>query len=175
MSSRQLRWDARFMQLALQARSWTKGPDLGVGACVVSPDMRGLSLGYSGLPRGMADSPDRLDGSSAKDPWVVHAELNAILNAARSVVGWTLYSTTHPCSHCASAIIQAGVSRVVAPDPTIEAWQTSRWAPSWIAAREAFAEASVELWAFTPHDGDLLIKAWPKEWRRVDQGEDTCD
>ncbi|AKQ75803.1 deoxycytidylate deaminase [Roseobacter phage RDJL Phi 2] len=137
------KWDRRFMRLACEARSWVKGPDLGVGACLVSPDNRGMSLGYSGLPRGMKDSTQRITETEFKDFHIVHAELNAILNASRSVVGWTMYSTTHPCSHCASAIIQAGVRRVVAPRPTQEQLDTSRWRASWTHARIAFKEAGV--------------------------------
>jgi len=142
------KWDARFMRLALEARSWVKGPDLGVGACVVSPDRRGFSLGYSGLPRGMKDREARITETEFKDFHVVHAELNAILNASRSVVGWTMYSTTHPCSHCASAIIQAGIVRVVAPRPCQEQLDTSRWRASWTHARLAFTEAGINLFEY---------------------------
>ncbi|ADK73417.1 deoxycytidylate deaminase [Roseobacter phage RDJL Phi 1] len=144
------KWDKRFMRLACEARTWVKGPDLGVGACVVSPDNRGFSLGYSGLPRGMKDTNDRITETEFKDHHMVHAELNAILNASRSVVGWTLYATTHPCSHCAGAIIQAGIKRVVAPMPPLHS--DSRWAPSWAHARMAFKEAGV---IFFPYEGDL--------------------
>lgn len=142
-----VKWDNRFMALAEQARSWVKGPDLGVGACVVSPDKRGFSLGFSGLPRGMDDTNERITATEFKDHHMVHAELNAILNASRYVVGWTMYSTTHPCSHCAGAIIQAGIVRVVAPMPTLKT--DSRWAPSWAQARMAFKEAGV---AFYPYE-----------------------
>ncbi|UFK26696.1 deoxycytidylate deaminase [Roseobacter phage RDJL6] len=138
-------WDRRFMNLALEARTWVKGPDLGVGACVVSPDRRGFSLGYSGLPRGMNDEDERITDPAFKDFHMVHAELNAILNASRSVVGWTMYSTTHPCSHCASAIIQAGIVRVVAPWPMTKDAVKSRWYPHWCHARRAFEEAGVEI------------------------------
>lgn len=147
-----VKWDGRFMALALEARSWVKGPDLGVGACLVSPDRRGFSLGYSGLPRGMNDELARITKPEFKDQHMVHAELNAILNASRSVVGWTLYSTTHPCSHCASAIIQAGIIRVVAPRPTQEQLDTSRWAQSWRSARIAFGEAKVIMFDHTEED-----------------------
>lgn len=142
------KWDKRFMALAVQARSWVKGPDLGVGACVVSPDRRGFSLGYSGLPRGMTDRTERITATEFKDFHVVHAELNAILNASRSVVGWTMYSTTHPCSHCASAIIQAGIVRVVCPRPTDEQVNSSRWHSHWVHARIAFKEAGVNLFDY---------------------------
>lgn len=133
------KWDKRFMGLAFEARTWVKGPDLGVGACLVSPDRRGFSLGYSGLPRGMRDEDARIVDPSFKDYHIVHAELNAILNAPGPVVGWTMYVTTHPCAHCASAMIQAGVKRVVSP-PAAEG---NRWFQHHLAAQRAFEEADI--------------------------------
>ena len=50
----------------------------------------------------------------------VHAEMNALLDAARrgvSVAGATLYSTTFPCHNCARHIIGAGIVRVVFIEP----------------------------------------------------------
>lgn len=132
-------WDKRFMRLALEARTWVKGPDVGVGACVVSPDRRGLSLGFSGLPRGLADDETRITLPEFKDYHMVHAELNAILNASRSLVGWTIYSTTCPCAHCSAAIIQAGIVRVVSPGPL----RGNRWHRHHLEGREALREAGL--------------------------------
>lgn len=143
-----VKWDKRFMRLALEARSWVKGPDLGVGACVVSPDKRGFSLGYSGLPKGMTDNDDRITDPGFKDYHMVHAELNALLNAPGPVVGWTLYATTHPCAHCAAAIIQAGIVRVVAPNYV----EGTRWFQHHLAAELAFKEAGIK---FFPYEEDL--------------------
>lgn len=50
----------------------------------------------------------------------VHAEASALADAARvgrSVKGATLYTTTFPCHLCATAIIAAGVQRVVFVEP----------------------------------------------------------
>jgi deoxycytidylate deaminase len=50
----------------------------------------------------------------------VHAELSAILDAARRGVktdATILYSTTYPCHLCAKEIVAAGVSRVVYIEP----------------------------------------------------------
>lgn len=134
-------WDHRFMGLARDARSWVKGPDLGVGACLVSPDRRGFSLGYSGLPRGMRDTETRITMPDFKDHHMVHAELNAILNAPGQVRGWTMYSTTCPCAHCAGAMIQAGVSRLVSPRPD----RNSRWTRSQLEGAEALRECGVSV------------------------------
>lgn len=137
-------WDDRFMGLALEVRSWVKGPDLGVGACIVSPNRRQFALGYSGLPRNIEDSVDRLTSKLVKDAACVHAEINAIINAQCSVVGWTLYATKCPCSNCAAAILQAGISTVVAPLPD----KTSSWCYLQETALELFKEGGVHYEAY---------------------------
>lgn len=51
---------------------------------------------------------------------VVHAEMNALMDAAKrgiSVKGATLYCTTFPCHICARHIISAGIDRVVFIEP----------------------------------------------------------
>lgn len=63
---------------------------------------------------------------------IVHAEMAAILTAARSgraIRGCTLYTTTYPCHECFRLIIGAGIARVSYVDP----YQKSR-------APELFAE-----------------------------------
>ncbi|MCW2979471.1 MAG: hypothetical protein JWO14_1198 [Solirubrobacterales bacterium] len=53
----------------------------------------------------------------------VHAEMNALLDAARrgvSVQDMTLYSTTFPCHNCARHIIGAGIARVVFVEPYVK-------------------------------------------------------
>ena len=129
------------MSLALQARSWVKGPDLGVGACVVNPDRRGFSLGYSGLPRGLEDTEHRITMPNYKDYHIIHAELNAILNAPGPVKGWSMYVTTFPCAHCCGAIIQAGILKVISPGPSHE----TRWFRHQLKGREALREAGIKI------------------------------
>ena len=50
----------------------------------------------------------------AKYLYVVHSELNAILNyRGGSLEGAKLYVSLFPCNECAKAIIQAGIKTVV--------------------------------------------------------------
>ena len=86
------------------------------GACIVSPDNIIISTGYNGLPNGCSDDeyPWEREGEETKYPYVVHAELNAILNAnGRDLRGSRLYVALFPCNECAKAIIQAGVKEVL--------------------------------------------------------------
>jgi len=136
-------WDGRFMNLAKEARSWTKGlgagVDRGVGACVVSPSRRQFSLGFAGFPRGVADTAERLASPKFRANHTIHAELNAILNAGANLEGWTMYVTECPCVHCACAIAQAGIKRLVAPNPN----RGSNWYGSQLEGAETLRKAGV--------------------------------
>ena len=109
-------WDEYFMGVAMLAARRSKDPNTQVGACIVSPDNIIISTGYNGLPNGCSDDeyPWEREGEETKYPYVVHAELNAILNAnGRDLRGSRLYVALFPCNECAKAIFQAGVKEVL--------------------------------------------------------------
>ena len=109
-------WDEYFLGVAMLAARRSKDPNTQVGACMVSPDNTIISTGYNGLPNGCSDDeyPWAREGEQTKYPYVVHAELNAILNAnGRDLRGSRLYVALFPCNECAKAIIQSGVKEVL--------------------------------------------------------------
>ena len=111
-----INWDEYFMGVAMLAARRSKDPNTQVGACIVSPENIIISTGYNGMPKGCSDDEFPWDrtGEDTKYPYVVHAELNAILNAnGRNLRGSRLYVALFPCNECAKAIIQSGVSEVV--------------------------------------------------------------
>ena len=111
-----INWDEYFMGVAMLAARRSKDPNTQVGACIVSQDNIIISTGYNGMPKGCSDDvfPWERTGEETKYPNVVHAELNAILNAnGRDLRGSKLYVALFPCNECAKAIIQSGVKEVV--------------------------------------------------------------
>ena len=111
-------WDDYFMGVSLLAADRSKDPSTQVGACIVSDDNRILSTGYNGFPQGCSDDefPWNRDENlgETKYNFVVHAELNAILNAGgKSLGGSRIFVSLFPCHECAKAIIQSGVREVV--------------------------------------------------------------
>lgn len=107
------KFDDRLIGLADYISQWSKDPSSKVGAVIA--DDRGVvrGLGYNGLPRGIDDDPALLTDRDRKLAITVHAEVNAILNAATTVYGCTAYATHQPCGQCAAKLINAGVARVV--------------------------------------------------------------
>lgn len=86
-----------------------------VGAVIVR-DRTILSTGYNGSIRGMPHCDDvghmMEDGHCVA---VIHAEVNAIIQAAKNGVmvnGSTLYVTASPCWGCFKQCVNAGVIRI---------------------------------------------------------------
>lgn len=110
-------WDVFFLEVAEAWAARSKDPTTRVGAIVVNADRVQVAQGYNGFPRGVVDDPVRWELRDEKLAWTVHAEANAIANAARvgaPTAGATLYVTpVFPCLDCAKLLVQAGIRRVV--------------------------------------------------------------
>jgi dCMP deaminase len=138
------KWDVRFIGLAKQVASWSRDPSTQVGCVIVRPDKTIVSLGFNGLPRGVKDYTARYQDRDTKLAMTVHAELNAVLSAHGSVSGCTAYVWPFSsCSHCAGALIQAGIREVVSP--RLSEAQADRWSTSLAHAWSMFDEAGVEV------------------------------
>ena len=139
-------WDEYFMGVSLLAAKRSKDPNTQVGACIVNQDHIIISTGYNGFPKNCSDDvfPWERTGKDTKYAYVVHAELNAILNARCSVEGWTIYVTEAPCHECSNAIVQAGIKRAVTGAPR----RDSSWHRSQLEGRETMREAGliVDTW-----------------------------
>lgn len=103
------------MNLAREAATWSKDPQTKVGASLVTRKKILLGVGFNGFPRGIQETPERLQ-KPLDNCYYTHAEVNLFMNCASmglATEGTTLYVTHSPCIHCTHAIIQAGVARVV--------------------------------------------------------------
>lgn len=138
------KWDQRFLDLAKLVGSWSHDPSTKVGAVIADPDRRVVSVGYNGFPRGCDDSPELYADRARKYKRIIHAERNALLFACRPVHGCTVYTTPFPpCAACAAMLIQAGITRVVAPEPPGDIF--GRWHEELAEAGALFAEAGVSV------------------------------
>ena len=127
------KWDTRFMKLAREISTWSKDPSSKIGAVIVNDDRRILATGYNGFPKGIEDTEERLNDREQKYPLIVHAEMNALMNAlysGTSVKGATIYVYGLPvCPECTKSIISAGIKRIViSPDPYV---YITPWTEKW--------------------------------------------
>lgn len=137
------KWDRRFLSLAREIASWSKDPSTKVGAVIVDWDKRIVSTGYNGFPVKVVDTEERLKNRELKYAFTVHAEMNAILFAGRSVAGCTLYTYPFmPCDRCAAAIVQAKLVDVVSVEG-LDKERAERWSEAFQRSRLIFREAGV--------------------------------
>lgn len=104
--------DTVYINIAKEISSLSKCERAKVGAILVK-DGNIISMSYNGTPSGMNNCCER-NGVTVQD--VIHAEMGAILKAARSgyaVGGAELYLTLSPCVDCAKLILQSGIKRVL--------------------------------------------------------------
>jgi len=115
-------WHEVFFNMAKTLAQRSTCPSRKVGAIVVDPETNTFVCGgYNGAPRGTAHCGDscrkRESGKSYEKCNAVHAELNAIINAALIGVSTNykdMYLTTTPCVFCARVLINAGIRKVYA-------------------------------------------------------------
>lgn len=113
-------WDEYFYEMA-ELVSTRSRDDCPVGVVIVGMDHVVIATGYNGLARRVSDLEERIDTKPEKLRWTVHAEANAICNAARvgtATKDGTVYVTKFPCSMCSGLLVQAGIRRLVTFDTT---------------------------------------------------------
>ena len=142
-----INWNEYFMGVAILASKRSKDPNTQVGACIVDENNIILSTGYNGFPYGCSDVefPWDRSGEDTKYKYVVHAELNAILNArGKNLNNARIYVDLFPCNECAKAIIQSGIKEVVyLYDKYADTKET-------IASKKMLASAGVKTTCFIP-------------------------
>lgn len=153
-------WDEYFLGVAMLAAQRSKDPNTQVGACIVSPQNIIISTGYNGMPVGCSDDeyPWEREGADTKYPFVVHAELNAILNASgRDLHGSRIYVALFPCNECAKAIIQSGIREIY--------YLSDKYAdtPTTQASKRMLASAGVKCVKLHPKMRSLTLDFTPAE------------
>lgn len=125
------KWDDRFMEMAHVIAGWTScfRPGRNIG-CVIVKDKRIMTTGYNGAPAGLRTCRERgecmrdrlniASGTRAELCYAIHAEQNAIIQAARygiNIAGASIYVNTQPCVVCAKMLINADIEEIVYQNP----------------------------------------------------------
>lgn len=150
-----INWDQYFMGVAKLSAFRSKDPNTQVGACIVSPNNKIVGVGYNGLPWGCEDTDfpwENREGDlyDTKYAYVVHAELNAILNSVQSLQGCRIYVSLFPCHECVKAIIQSGITKIIYEDDKYKGTASD------LAAKRMLKAAGVEY--IKNHRFDIEIK-----------------
>jgi len=152
-----MNWDDYHMAIADTVRLRSKDESTQLGAVIVGPAREIRSTGYNSFPRGVNDDLPERQERPLKYKWFVHAEANAIFNAARCgtpLLGCSIYCAWPPCPQCAQAIIQVGISCVVVKSLNVP----ERWQGDMELAEQMLYEAKVVLRALDQKDFNNLVE-----------------
>lgn len=134
------KWDLFFLKTAESISCFSKDPSTKVGAVIIDHKRRIVGTGYNGFPRNIKDTKERYENRSLKYVYMIHAEVNAILNSKIELENCIIYTYPFPpCSDCAKFIIQSGIRRVVSLNYIPE-----RWKSTMNVAMDMFKEAKIE-------------------------------
>lgn len=113
-------WDEYFIGLCKLSALRSKDPSTKVGACIVDNNNHIIGMGYNGFPKGCDDSKlpwckNNKSWLDNKYAYVVHAEVNAILNSNPIInkSNTRLYITLFPCNECVKLIIQSDIKEII--------------------------------------------------------------
>ena len=120
-----MNWSEYFIKMAELVSEKSKDRSTKVGVVIVGPDNEVRSVGFNGFPRGVPDNYMEYHERPLKYQVTEHAERNAIYNAARigtALKGCKMYFNWEPCpcTDCARAIIQSGISEIIGYDRPFE-------------------------------------------------------
>jgi len=104
--------DKVYLEIAKKISQFSKAERRKVGSLIVNRFGKIVATGYNGTPKGVDNQCEDNDGKTFD--YVIHSEINAILNATtHDLEGSTIYVTLSPCRACAGALIQKGFKKVV--------------------------------------------------------------
>ena len=141
-----LSWDEYGIALTKAVRIKSKDRSTQIGCVIMGPHNEIRSTGYNSFVRGADDENEARHERPEKYKWTEHAERNAIYNAASVGVplrGCRAYiSQWLPCTDCARAIIQSGITEVITTDYDLE---NERWIEEFEKTRQMFRECGVKI------------------------------
>ncbi len=189
-------WEQTYMTMCYQIARRSRDLSTHAGTVITTKDHVPVSFGYNSFPRGidfegeigkdgLPSRQSRIDGE--KYHWIEHSERNAIYNANRTgvpLLDTRLYVNWVPCTDCARAIIQSGISEVIihklgqqafdhsrVPDGSV--WttgDTNKWESSFHLSWGMMEEAGVNVeWYDGILDGDVRGFFSGKEYRFVER------
>jgi dCMP deaminase len=137
-----------------KAKLFSKDEKRKVGAIILENEsLIQLSCGYNGLPRKLKETKKRWLKKN-KDLYVIHAETNAIVQAARTncnINNSIMVCNRFPCHNCCLNIIQAGIKLLITIEPD---WDnlSDRWKLSFYTSKEMLDELKINIMFFKESD-----------------------
>lgn len=113
--------DEYFLRHAKVAATMSTCARRSVGCVLVNDHKQILSVGYNGVPSGVAHCNEgnqcpgagAASGTNLSSCFAVHAEVNAVIQCPNPMAIDTVYTTTSPCIDCTKFLMNTSARRIV--------------------------------------------------------------
>lgn len=150
-------WHEYFFNLSYLVSERSPDAQTKHGAVIVDKNNRIISTGYNGFPYG---GPDNIlpNLRPAKYPYIIHAEMNALLSARCDVRDFSVYITGTPCKNCLLHLIGAGIRDIFAGEKSYVEDEESK-----IVKRILINTYGVRLYQHYPGDRSNILEIFPEK------------
>lgn len=107
-----MNWDEYFMEVAKTVAQKSKDPSTKVGCVIVTETNEPVSFGYNGFISKCNEDFMTFDRPQ-KYFVTIHAEMNALIFAKRSLENCRVYITHLSCENCLKHLLQAGIREII--------------------------------------------------------------
>jgi len=117
-SHRRWSWDEIFMSMAYVIGKRSPDANTQIGCVIVDEKNHIVATGFNGFPPGAFDEElPNIRDDGHKYRYIVHAELNAVLQATQSDLSkCKAYVTGAPCNECLKVLISKGIKEIIIGD-----------------------------------------------------------
>lgn len=158
-----MNWTDYFLGIAEQVKLKSKDESTQIGAVIVGKDKEILSTGYNSFPRGLNDNLKERQERPEKYYFMVHAEANAIVNAAKNGIlidGSKIFLTCGiPCSECTKLIINSGIKEIICKNINDDV-KGEIWINSKKKSLEMIKECGIKLSFYDMKNNNYLDYNW---------------
>ena len=113
-----MNWPEYFNSIVDKVKNKSKDPSTKVGCHIVNKYNEPVSSGFNGWVAGCDESMMSWE-RPLKYGMIIHAEMNALIFARRSLKECKVFITHGPCANCLKHLLQAGTRQIYYNDPGI--------------------------------------------------------
>jgi len=136
------KWNKVWMKVARTVSELSKDPMTQIGVVIVTSDNRQCSVGYNGFAVGIDETESKWQRPT-KYEYVIHGEINAIMNCPFDTKGCKIYLTHTPCHRCIAHLVNAGITEVYFLQPYANMTHKNIWEEH-IPLFKVFQQVSLE-------------------------------
>jgi len=151
-------WDDYFSIMVLWARIRSPDNSTQHGCVITDQDHKIIGIGYNGCVKNCQDDLIPQERPMKYD-FMIHSELNAILNSNSNLKNCIAYISGPPCIKCLGLLIQVGISKIIyGPIVSTSPQSICKSTPEEDIKKFHLINNNIEIKKWQPNNKNLILK-----------------